>query len=126
MHTWLTPGNNFRVRVRSIDDTKVVDFSDALFTLAGAAASAALSEVGNYPNPFNPETTIRFQLPATAHVTVAVYDMTGREVAKLLDGTQGAGLHSVRFDARNLPSGFYLYRIQAGTAVHTGRMVLLK
>lgn len=126
---WLPTGDNFRVRVRSTEDISIVDFSDAYFSLVDQGAqqeTTLLSVEGNYPNPFNPETTIRYQLTAPTHVAVAVYDVTGRKVAQLIDGPQAAGAQTVRFDASHLPSGFYLYRVSAGAQSLTGKMLLLK
>ena len=80
----------------------------------------------NHPNPFNPSTEIRFALPEATDVRLIVYDVTGREVARLADGPMGAGYHEARFDASGLPSGVYLYRLEAGTFTQTNRMVLLK
>ena len=80
----------------------------------------------NYPNPFNPSTTIRFELPQTEHVHLAVYSMTGQQVAQLVNEIRSAGTHEVRFDAGNLASGIYVYRLTAGGAVQTRRMTLVK
>jgi hypothetical protein len=80
----------------------------------------------NFPNPFNPSTTIRFQMPSKGFVTLKIYDMLGREVAMLVDGFQKAGLHDVKFDASNLPSGVYLYRITTGAYTATKKLVLIK
>jgi uncharacterized lipoprotein YddW (UPF0748 family) len=80
----------------------------------------------NYPNPFNPETNIRFTLPVASKVTLTVYDLLGREVAVLLDERRYAGEHTVRFNAAGLPSGVYIYRIQAGDFVQSKRMILTK
>jgi hypothetical protein len=66
--------------------------------------------LGNYPNPFNPQTTIRFGLPEAADVSLIVYDMLGREVKVLVHGTVTAGMHEARFDASSLPSGSYIYQ----------------
>lgn len=80
----------------------------------------------NYPNPFNPQTTIGYTLPEATHVYLAVYDALGRQVAVLVDGARPAGRHETVFDAARLPSGMYLYRMTADGQVRTGRMMLLK
>jgi protocatechuate 3,4-dioxygenase beta subunit len=80
----------------------------------------------NYPNPFNPATTIEYYLPASSEVQLAVYDVFGREVARLVDRRQEAGTHSAVFDAKNLSSGFYFYKLVAGRFVQTKEMLLLK
>jgi len=80
----------------------------------------------NYPNPFNPQTEIRFALPEARQVSLVVYDVTGREVARLVEGIVEAGYHKVSFDGTHLPSGIYLYRLQAGDFVETKRMALIK
>jgi hypothetical protein len=80
----------------------------------------------NYPNPFNPETTIAFTVPQQAHVRLVVYDVLGRAVAVLVDGPQPAGMHEARFDASGLPSGVYVYRLQAEGFSQTRTMVLLR
>jgi hypothetical protein len=81
---------------------------------------------GNYPNPFNPTTVIRYSVPTTADVSLTVYDMLGRQVAVLVNGTQAAGSYDVNFDATNLSSGMYLYRLQSGSFVQTQKMMLVK
>ncbi len=80
----------------------------------------------NFPNPFNPSTEILFDLPEDAMVSLVVYDVLGREVARLVQKELPAGTHRARFDAGNLPSGVYFYRIQAGDFHSTNRMTLLK
>ena len=80
----------------------------------------------NYPNPFNPSTVIRYQLPMNGHVLLKVYDMLGREVATLINERQDAGYKSVTFDAVNLPSGVYLYKLQAGTFSSVKKTILLR
>ena len=80
----------------------------------------------NYPNPFNPSTTIRYQLAEQSHVALTVYDVTGKKVRALVDDTQQAGFHKVVFDAGNLSSGVYFYRIQAGDYTATNRMMFIK
>jgi hypothetical protein len=80
----------------------------------------------NFPNPFNPSTTIRFSIPNTGKVTLKVYNLLGMEVATLVDGELSAGTHRVTFEASNLPSGVYFYRIDAGSFSDVRKMALLK
>ena len=80
----------------------------------------------NYPNPFNPTTTITFDLPKASHVEMVVFDAMGREVATLVEGALSAGRHDVTWQAGNLPSGVYFYRIAAGDFVQVRQMLLIK
>lgn len=80
----------------------------------------------NFPNPFNPVTNIEFFLPNTGHVKIKVYDLIGQEVTTLLDEEKLSGYHRITFNASNLSSGIYFYRIQAGSFVETKKMILMK
>ena len=80
----------------------------------------------NYPNPFNPQTTIAFDLPARAEVKLAIYDLLGREVRVLVEGVREAGVHEVVFEANQLPSGTYLYRLETLAGSFVQRMLLVK
>ncbi len=80
----------------------------------------------NFPNPFNPVTAISYQLSASNFVNLSVYDVSGRLVAELVNGMRDAGVHEVTFDASNLASGIYLYRIEAGDFSAVRKMVLMK
>ena len=85
----------------------------------------------NFPNPFNPITTLRYDLPSNVLVTLSIYDMLGREVTQLVNTTQEAGYRSVQWDATDsfgkiVSAGFYLYQGRAGEFVQTKKMVLLK
>lgn len=82
--------------------------------------------VQNFPNPFNPATTIQFQLPESASITLEVFDMIGRKVSLLVDDQMAAGSHSVNFDASALSSGVYVYRLTVDGAQLTKRMTLIK
>jgi hypothetical protein len=90
----------------------------------GTMDEFALSQ--NYPNPFNPSTQIRFTLQSSDVTRLTVYDVLGREVAVLVNGTLAAGAHSVTFDASNLTSGVYMYKLEAGGMTMTKRMTLVK
>ncbi|HTO95274.1 MAG TPA: FlgD immunoglobulin-like domain containing protein, partial [Bacteroidota bacterium] len=97
---------------------------------SGARPSAyALAQ--NFPNPFNPSTVIRYDLPQAGNVSLKVFDVAGREVVTLVDGAQEAGSYQVRFDATNarvggLASGVYFYTVRAGNFAQTKKMLLIK
>jgi hypothetical protein len=80
----------------------------------------------NFPNPFNPSTIINYQLPMASTVTLKVYDVLGREVAALVNEKQSAGYYSVTFNASNLPSGVYFYRIMAGKFMSVKKLMVVK
>lgn len=80
----------------------------------------------NYPNPFNPTTTIRYSLPTAASVRIEIFNITGQLVSVLADNFQEAGYHTVNFDAQDLPSGAYFYKLTAGNFQSIKRMLLLK
>ena len=79
----------------------------------------------NYPNPFNPTTKINYKIPKTSFVTIKFYDVLGKEITTLVNEEKHAGNYQVDFDGRNLTSGVYFYKFQAGSFVETKKMVLL-
>ncbi len=79
-----------------------------------------------HPNPFNPTTTIKYQLPKSSFVTLKVYDILGREVRTLVDERERAGYYSFTFSASDLASGVYFYRLQAGSFVQVRKLMILK
>jgi hypothetical protein len=80
----------------------------------------------NYPNPFNPVTKINFNIPKSEIVTLKIYDILGKEVAILMNEIRNAGKYLIEFNAKNLSSGVYLYRIEAGDFKAVKQMLLLK
>jgi len=80
----------------------------------------------NFPNPFNPITTIKYQIPEISFVTLKVYDVLGSEVVTLVNEEKNIGSYEVEFNGISLPSGIYFYRLQAGSFVETKKMVLMK
>jgi hypothetical protein len=80
----------------------------------------------NFPNPFNPVTTIKFSIANSGVVTLKVFDILGREVATLLNEEKPAGNYEVEFNASELASGIYFYKLQSGNYVETKKMILMK
>ncbi len=80
----------------------------------------------NYPNPFNPATVIKYSIPTSEFVELKVFNVLGQEVASLINNVQNAGVHYVNFNASDLASGVYVYRLNAGSFVSTKKMLLIK
>ncbi|MCA9730551.1 T9SS type A sorting domain-containing protein [candidate division KSB1 bacterium] len=129
-----TSGRKFTESVLSFSDVELV--SGDYFSLGyGIAATGVVrdSEMPttfrleqNFPNPFNPETEIRYVLPEAALVKITVYDILGRKVAELVNERKVAGKHSVKFNASHFSSGLYFYRISAGRNTAVRKMLFLK
>ncbi len=117
------------------DDNESASGSAYLFTGFATPIGVDQAKIGlpeefslsqNYPNPFNPTTTIEYSLPKAGDVSLKVYNLTGQEVALLINDKMPAGNHTVSWDASGSASGVYFYRLQAGDFVKTRKMVLLK
>ena len=80
----------------------------------------------NYPNPFNPSTTIRYSIPEASFTSIKIYDVLGNEVSSLVNETKSAGTYAVEFNANDLSSGIYYYALQAGSFNETRKMILLR
>jgi hypothetical protein len=80
----------------------------------------------NYPNPFNPTTSIEYSIPAITNVTIRVYDILGNEIATLVNESKEPGNYKVNFDASELSSGVYFYKLQAGSFIQTKKLILVK
>ena len=92
--------------------------------IAGAEKTSA--DLENYPNPFNPATTIKFNIPASAFTTLTIYDLTVRVVDKLINSDLTAGPHEVKWDGTKYASGVYIYRLEIGNTVQVKKMLLVK
>ncbi len=104
-----------------------VEFSNATaFVENEAEVTLQYSLYQNYPNPFNPSTKISWQTPINGRQILKVYDILGREISTLVDDYKNAGKYEVEFNASSLPSGIYLYRLQAGNFSETKKMILLR
>ncbi|WP_457651191.1 T9SS type A sorting domain-containing protein, partial [Rhodocaloribacter sp.] len=101
---------------------------EAFFAPAGGTNESpeAFALMENYPNPFNPSTTITFTTAETGPVRLSVFDLLGRRVTTLVEGVLPAGMHQARWEAGEAASGVYLYRLEAGGVVRTRRMILMK
>ncbi len=86
----------------------------------------AFSLEQNYPNPFNPATMIKFNIPEATNVSLKIYDVLGNEIATLLNEEKNKGSYEVNFNATNLSSGIYFYKLEAGNFVQTRKMILMK
>ncbi|HET6272371.1 MAG TPA: M1 family aminopeptidase [Bacteroidota bacterium] len=100
-------------------------FNDVVERL-GDRIPATYALAQNYPNPFNPATSIRFELPHAGDVSLRIYSMIGEEVATLVNGNLTAGVYTARWDAGNVASGMYFYRIQASVYTATRKLLLLR
>lgn len=124
----VTPGNTYFYK---ITDVTVSGYPTVHDVVASATVASEYVMVQNYPNPFNPDTVIRFNLPVSAQTQLNVYDMSGRLVRTLVNGTVNAGTHQVTWNATDnagnvLPSGMYVYRLAAGELTASGKMVYVK
>jgi hypothetical protein len=92
--------------------------------------SSALPEIyelyQNYPNPFNPSTTISFLLPSKSFVSLKIFDLLGREAATIVSEEMSVGSYSRQWNAANMSSGIYFYRLQAGSFIETKKLILIK
>jgi photosystem II stability/assembly factor-like uncharacterized protein len=111
-------------RLRQIDFDGTFAYSSEVEVDVATITSFALDQ--NFPNPFNPSTSISYRLPEASDVVVKIYDVMGNEVATLVNGRQDAGVHQVVFDAAKLSSGSYIYSIKAGNFSATKKMILMK
>jgi hypothetical protein len=80
----------------------------------------------NYPNPFNPSTRISYFIPSQSDVRLVIYNLMGQEIQVLVNEVRSAGSYEVEFNASQLPSGVYIYRLTAGGLISTNKMVLIK
>ncbi|MHB1687442.1 MAG: T9SS type A sorting domain-containing protein [Ignavibacteriaceae bacterium] len=134
-YTWTVPdtsSSSTKIRITNVSMPAVSDISDSVFTISpvtgiideNTSYTYQLSQ--NYPNPFNPSTNISFSIPKESKVVLKVYNMLGQKVATLVNQTMAGGNYRYEFNADNLSSGIYIYRLQAGDFMFTKKMTLLK
>jgi hypothetical protein len=124
------PGDVFLLKIlkpfTSMDVYEFVALQSGIVSVAASESPSEFRLEQNYPNPFNSNSEITYQVSDIRYVRLVVYDVLGREVTTLVDGPHTPGSYSVRFDATNLASGIYFYRITAGSFISTRKMLLLK
>ncbi len=106
--------------------TKTVKVSDTVTGVEEDGIPRDFKLLQNFPNPFNPTTTIKYAVPKEAHVKLTVYNVLGQEIAVLVNGLKSAGYHTVNFDASNLNTGMYIYKLEAGDFTSIKKMILMK
>jgi len=121
-------GSNLKMKTKP--GTTIAGIQELPFTFVTGVEDPILPTtttlMNAYPNPFNPETRIRYSLNKDQHVSLKIYDVLGKEVITLVDDTKNAGYYEVSFDASGLPSGIYFYRMQSGDYVSVKKLLLLK
>ena len=135
--SYCTKGDQITFKVLDASSGKLVEMdSDTEFTWANLGTSivnlvddklpSAVSLDNAYPNPFNPSTTLSFSLPETQDITLQVFNLQGREVTTLLNGSMEAGYHSIKWDANSHSSGIYFVKMIAGEYINTQKLMLVK
>ena len=129
-------GNSLVWRVQGIGQDKVGQWGTSRFWIylslpegmpnTQATLPAAVELLQNYPNPFNPTTTIRYGLPRRSQITLSVYNTLGQLVRNLVNGTEAAGYHDVKFDGTSLASGVYFFRIQSENFIKANKFLLIR
>ena len=116
-------GSKFQYRLKQIDNDGQFEYSNVV-EVELVPIKYALYQ--NFPNPFNPVTNIRYQLPNKSKVVMKIYNILGSEVMELLSEQKESGVYETEFDAKALSSGTYFYRMTAGSFIETKKMILLK
>jgi hypothetical protein len=119
----LIGGSKFKYRLKQIDNDGQFEYSDVV-EIEVFPDKFALFQ--NYPNPFNPTTLIKYQLPRESKVNIKIYNILGEQVVDLVNEIKQAGVYEIEFNAKNLPSGTYIYRISAERFFDTKKMLLIR
>jgi hypothetical protein len=127
-------GNDYKIKISSVASSNDFDFSNGNFSINIPTGIDDIPNqipdkfalMQNYPNPFNPATKIRYELPEESKVVIKIYNILGSEVMELLNEQKEPGVYEVEFNANNLASGTYIYKISADNFVQTKKMILMK
>jgi len=117
-------GSMFKYLLKQIDTDGNYEYSKVIEINFGTPTKLELSQ--NYPNPFNPSTNIKYSVPANGQVKLAVYNLVGEEIVILVNENRAAGFYKITFDAADLPSGTYFYKLDIPGAIQVKKMMLLK
>jgi hypothetical protein len=115
---------SYTYRLKQVDFDGSYEYSNEVNVEVEIPLEYSLEQ--NYPNPFNPSTTIKYSIPEDGFVKLAVYNMLGEEVAAIVNTTQKAGRYEVNFNASQLSSGVYVYRIEAANFTASKKLMLMK
>ena len=136
IYTWTVSApalsKNCLIRINDLNDVNVFDMSDSVFTIDQVTSledknlPKTYALYLNYPNPFNPFTSISYSIPKTSLTKLIVYDILGREIKTLVNEEKLPGNYEIEFNASDLSSGIYFYRLQTGNFIETKKMVLMK
>jgi hypothetical protein len=125
VYTDITAENGINYyRLKQIDFNGTYEYSSEIEVDVNGPLTFDLAQ--NYPNPFNPSTSIKYSVSESGNIRLSVFNIVGEEVAVLVDGFSQAGFYEVTFDASNLSTGVYLYKLQSANSVQTKKMMLLK
>jgi hypothetical protein len=114
----------YSYRLKQVDNDGSFAYSNILEITFQKVVEYNLAQ--NYPNPFNPNTNISFILPESGNVKLTIFNLLGQEIKILVNGFKESGLHNISFDAKNLNSGIYLYKLEANNFTQTRKMILVK
>ena len=114
----------YSYRLKQIDNDGQFEYSKTLEVDLNGVSKFELSQ--NYPNPFNPATTIKFNLPAAGNVRLTLFNILGQELRTLVNDFKEAGTHTLNFNAEDLNSGIYIYKIDAYGFTQTKKMTVVK
>lgn len=113
---------DYTYRLKQIDKNGNYKYSPEIQVTLGSPKGYNISQ--NYPNPFNPSTKIKYSIPASEKVLIKVFDVLGREVTTLLNEYKESGTYEIEFNARNLSSGLYFYKLTSGNYSETKKTIL--
>ena len=122
------PGVAYYRVVQALESGGVRPSAAVKVGLGGAELPGGVGGIllGNFPNPFSATTSIAFEVHEAQHLSVSVWDVSGQQVAMLVDGVVGEGQHEVTFDATDLPSGTYFVRLQTSDALSTRKLIVTR